>query len=402
MKRFITFALAVLLLLTMASCGKKEAEPTVAPTEAPVIEATEAPETQAPEVEPEWEPAIARAAYAGAVYAYLDAGTNVDVIGQFNDYYVIAGDDVDMLVEKDYVRLHSEDAFVSWEGYAKSGTQVYESVKLMVGKSLATLKKNTKVTVLGGKGDWLLIEWDGGKGYVKSDMISKWYIKSQSGSQSGSYAGGGSTGRVDGTGVVPTSVDSVQAQVTLLGAYHGPEQEAGFEGGKGEILLDNTEAYITLLIRGDEVKVTEHDEFTAIILLGDGLTAKVPRWLLEMEGDMEYESWTAYGRWNGIVYEEYQARNELVKLTTNKEITVIDELPICYVVEVDGEIGYIPKDLGDQEIDFGAAGGYGRANGGNRNNLPGFGANKVKPSSGGGAGGGVVGGGSPEGWIEVW
>lgn len=386
MKRFITFALAVLLLLTMASCGKKEAEPTVAPTEAPVIEATEAPETQAPDVEPEWEPATVRASYGEAVYAYLDAGTNVNVIGKFKDYYVIEGDDIDMLVFKDYVRLNSEDGFVAWNGYAKNGTEVFETVK-MDGEPIATLKKNTQVNVLDGHGSWLLIEWDGGKGYVKADMISKWYIKSQSGSQSGSYAGGGSTGRVDGTGVVPTSVDSVQAQVTLLGAYHGPEQEADFEGGKGEILLNDTEAYITLLMRGDEVKVTEHDDKIAIIWLGDEMTAKVPRWLLHMEGDEEYESWTGYGRWNGIIYEEYQIRNELIKLTTNKEVTVLDELPNCFVVECDGEIGYMPKEAG--------------ANG--EMGVLGLGKSKVAGSSGGsGNAGGVGGGATYEGWIEAW
>lgn len=348
MKRVITLALAVVLLLTLASCGKKEAEPTVAPTEAPVIEATEAaPETQAPSGEPEWEPGVSRANYGEAVYAYLDAGTEVNVIGQYGDYYVIEGEEIDLLVYNEYVRLDNEEDFEGWNGYAKSNTEVFDNVKLE-GEAIATLKRNTKVTVLEGKGNWLLIEWDEGKGYVAANMVSKWFIQNKS-SSGGAYYGnavGGAGTPGDGTGVNLGDVAAadVDVKLQLLGAYYGPEQEADFEADEGTILADSTEAYITLLFRDDEVKVTEYDDEFAVIWLEGELTAKLPRFLLYLEGDEEYESWTAYSRWNGIIYEENQLRNEHKKLYTNKEMTVIDELPNCYVVEFEGEIGYIEKD----------------------------------------------------------
>ena len=364
MKRVISLTLAVLLLLTLASCGKKEAEPTTAPTveetTAPVVETTEETEAPAP-TEPEWEPGISRAAYGEAVYAQLDAGTEVNVIGQFKDYFVIEGEELDLLVEKRFVRLDSEDPFESWDGYAMSGTEVFDNVYLR-GEAIANLGRNTKVTVLEGKGDWLQIEWDGGSGYVDASKISKWYINSGSGSSGGSS--GGSSAPADGSDVPLGSLSArdFQAELTLLGAYYGPEMEEELETGMGVVLAQDVEAYICLLLRDDEAKVTEYDEETITIWLENDLYAQLPRWLLRLEGDEEYESWTGYSKWSGKVYEEYQMRNVQMTLTTNKQVTVLDELPDCYVVEVDGQIGYM--ELGDVSANRYVTSGGGSSGGG--------------------------------------
>lgn len=364
MKRVISLTLAVLLLLTLASCGKKEAEPTTAPTveetTAPVVETTEETEAPAP-TEPEWEPGISRAAYGEAVYALLDVGTEVNVIGQFKDYFVIEGEELDLLVEKRFVRLDSEDPFESWDGYAMSGTEVFDNVYLR-GEAIANLGRNTKVTVLEGKGDWLQIEWDGGSGYVDASKISKWYINSGSGSSGGSS--GGSSAPADGSDVPldRLSARDFQAELTLLGAYYGPEMEEELETGMGAVLAQDVEAYICLLLRDDEAKVTEYDEETITIWLENDLYAQLPRWLLRLEGDEEYESWTGYSKWSGKVYEEYQMRNVQMTLTTNKQVTVLDELPDCYVVEVDGQIGYM--ELGDVSANRYVTSGGGSSGGG--------------------------------------
>ena len=364
MKRVISLTLAVLLLLTLASCGKKEAEPTTAPTveetTAPVVETTEETEAPAP-TEPEWEPGISRAAYGEAVYALLDVGTEVNVIGQFKDYFVIEGEELDLLVEKRFVRLDSEDPFESWDGYAMSGTEVFDNVYLR-GEAIANLGRNTKVTVLEGKGDWLQIEWDGGSGYVDASKISKWYINSGSGSSGGSS--GGSSAPADGSDVPldRLSARDFQAELTLLGAYYGPEMDEELETGMGAVLAQDVEAYICLLLRDDEAKVTEYDEETITIWLENDLYAQLPRWLLRLEGDEEYESWTGYSKWSGKVYEEYQMRNVQMTLTTNKQVTVLDELPDCYVVEVDGQIGYM--ELGDVSANRYVTSGGGSSGGG--------------------------------------
>ena len=52
MKRIIALALAALMLLSLAACGQTEAQPTAAPTEAPVVTEAAPETTAAPETEP--------------------------------------------------------------------------------------------------------------------------------------------------------------------------------------------------------------------------------------------------------------------------------------------------------------------------------------------------------------
>lgn len=332
MKKIISLLLIFLLLLTMASCGKKEAAPateaTTIPTEAP----TEAPTDPAP-TEPDWELGVARAGYGEAVYTTYAKGDAVTVIGQWKDYYVVKGEEVDLLIEKRFVRLNSEEAFESWTGYAKYGNEVFDNV-YFEGETIAKLWQNKKVTVLEAGEGWLYIEWDGGSGYVDVEKISRWPISSgnsdDGGSSGGSYSSGGSGNSSSGGDI---NLDLV--------AYYGPENSAMDD--TGVVLADNVKGIISITIRGDEVKVISIGEDECEIYL-DGYTAVVPRWLLHMEGDAEYENWTGYARWATVVYEEYQMRNEKQKLNTNTQVLVLDELPGCYVVEVEGEIGYAKLD----------------------------------------------------------
>ena len=295
--------------------------------------------------------------HGGALHG--DDGAKGDALGVAGG--VGLGEELDLLVEKRFVRLDSEDPFESWDGYAMSGTEVFDNVYLR-GEAIANLGRNTKVTVLEGKGDWLQIEWDGGSGYVDASKISKWYINSGSGSSGGSS--GGSSAPADGSDVPldRLSARDFQAELTLLGAYYGPEMEEELETGMGAVLAQDVEAYICLLLRDDEAKVTEYDEETITIWLENDLYAQLPRWLLRLEGDEEYESWTGYSKWSGKVYEEYQMRNVQMTLTTNKQVTVLDELPDCYVVEVDGQIGYM--ELGDVSANRYVTSGGGSSGGG--------------------------------------
>ena len=349
MKKVIALTLTVLILLTMASCGKKaeDTTPTVPETtETPVPSETTEPTIPAP-TEPEWEPGTVRAGYGEAVYRTFEAGTQLMVIGQFKNYYVVEQEDVDLLVHKVMLRMDSEEAFESWNGYSKSGTEVFDNPYFR-GEAIATLNKNTQVTILESNGGWACIEWDGGKGYVKADMLSKWRISG--GSPSSDNGGSGNSGNSgggnnDGTdvpiGSLTSAEESFQPQIVLLGAYYGPEMEKDFTGGMATVLADKTEGYICLLVRGDEVKVTAFDENTATIWLGEEQYAEIPRFLVKLESDAAYESWTGYSRWNGMIYEEYQMDTEKVKLSTNKQVTVLDEVNGCYVVEYEGQIGYM-------------------------------------------------------------
>jgi uncharacterized membrane protein YgcG/predicted small lipoprotein YifL len=385
MKRSIAFLLAVALVLSMAACGKKtEPDQTVAETaetETAPVETTE--ETIPAPTEPEWEPGIARAGYGEVLHNTLAKGTEVNVLGQFKHYYVLEGEELDVLVEQRFVRLNSEEAFASWTGYAKWNTEVYDNV-YMRGESIAKLNTNKKVEVLEGKDNWLYIRWDDQEGYVELSNIRKYPYKSGSSDEGGGGGGGSSGGPVDGTGFSFNDLSAWNEgwEVTLLGNYYGPEMETPEEAdvspasGTACVIADNVETYMALLQRGDTVKVTEKTEEAVTIWLGDEFFGKIPGWLVVEEGAAEYESWTGYARWNGILYEEYQMRNEITKPGTNAAVTVLDELPDCYVVEYKGQTGYMKLDgLGKYRVSTGGGSDSSGDGGG---------------SSGGGGSGGAV------------
>ena len=327
MKKLIALVLAMMLLLTLASCGKKQdtaPATTAAPTEAATEAATEAPaeepteeSTEAP-TEPQWKEGISRANYGEATYTTFDRGTEVTVIGSWKDYYVISGEEVDLLVETRLVRLGDEEAFKSYTGYAKYNTVVYADV-YMEGEPITTLGQNKVVTVLDGKGDWLLIQWNDQTGYVEASQISKAKIKTGSGNSNSSQEGG-------------------DINLDLLSNYYGPEMEK--LENTGVVLADSVKGILYLTSYAESLKVLSADEEICEVYL-EGYTLKLPRWLVRMEGDDTYESWTGYSKYKAVVWEEYQMRNESKVLARNTQVKVLDELPDCYVVEIDGEIGYM-------------------------------------------------------------
>ena len=363
MKRTIALILAAVLLLSLASCGKKNTEPTVAPTTEPTTAPTTETTIPAP-TEPEWEPGVARAQYGEVVYTVLEKGVEVNILGTFKDYYVIEGVEADLLIEQRFARLNADEPFEVWEGYARSNREVYDNVYRR-GEPIAALKLNQKVEVLEGKGDWLYIRWDDQEGYVLESDISKNRIATGGGG-GGSTGGGG--GPVDGTGFDfgSLSYDSGDGKVMLLGAYFGPEMDQAEEGeeeafapGMGKVLAHDIEAYIALAMRGDELKVTEYTDETVTVWLADEFYGTLPRWLVQLEGDEPYEAWTGYCKSKSVVYEEYQMRNELESPKVNTEVTVLDMLPECYVVQLeDGTIGYMKlDDVSETKVATGG-GGY--------------------------------------------
>lgn len=347
MKRIIALTLALMLLLTLASCGKKEEviETTPVVTEPAVETPTEPAPTEPAPTEPEWEPGVARAGYGEGGYETYLRGVEVVVLGEWKDYFIIEGEEVDLLIEKQFVRLDTEEAFEERVGYAKWNTEVYDNV-YREGESIAKLNSNKKVNVIDGKGDWLLISWgeeEDETGYVDAVQINKWPTQKKT----VEYSGGGSSG-------VAAAPEKSWNSGNFNGvAYYGPEMEDLDEDGV--VLGDGARGILCITLRGDEVKVTSaNEEEKTVEVYLEGCYATIPRWLLTMEGDEEYEAWEGYARWNTVVYEEYQKRNEITTLKTNDKVKVLDELveAECYVVEfemeVDGEkqtvVGYANLD----------------------------------------------------------
>ena len=96
--------------------------------------------------------------------------------------------------------------------------------------------------------------------------------------------------------------------------------------------------------RGDIVQVTGYpDEATATVTVGDaqGSLAKV---LLRFDSEESYEAWQAYAKYNTRVFDGYTLVGEpLATLKTNTQMTVLDDLGECYLVQTEDLTGYIAK-----------------------------------------------------------
>ncbi len=362
MKRIIALALSAALLLTLAACGKKPEETappetTAAPAE-PATESTTVPTEPAP-TEPAWEPAEVRAGDLGILYQVFQRGDKVTVLGEVKDYFVIEGEEADLMIEARFLRPEGEEVPAEDDGWAKGKVPVYPTAYLQ-GEPIATLSRNTKVKVLDAKANWMLIEWKDGTGYVEADQISPWSVQG---------GGGGSSGNSkpkDGTDVNVGSLSAVQGdsyEVVTLGVYSGPTFEKYDSPKEGVILSAETEGYLCVMIRGNEVKITEVGEETCSVLV-NGVIGTVPRWAVRLEGDADYESWTGYAKRKAKAYTEYQQRNQLRQFNQNEQILVVDELEEVelYVVEIEGEIGYMKLDS-LQKTRWKASGGGGSSSG---------------------------------------
>ena len=96
--------------------------------------------------------------------------------------------------------------------------------------------------------------------------------------------------------------------------------------------------------RGDIVQVTGYpDEATATVTVGNaqGSLAKV---LLRFDSEESYEAWQAYAKYNTQVFKGYTLVGEpLATLKTNTQMTVLDDLGECYLVQTEDLTGYIAK-----------------------------------------------------------
>lgn len=351
MKKKITVILLILALVAMSALAlwarqepKSEPLPTVAATAAPPVPIT-AP-TVPPPTEPDWQLGIVRAGPAEVVYTQFCKGDTLEVTGAFQEYYVVSDGDVDLLIEKRFLRTVDEAPFESWTGFAQSSTAVYASA-LLDGDVVATLGLNQAVTVAEGKGDWLFITWDAGEGYVHAEHLGTAPVSTYSGGGGASSSNSGDSAPAqDGTDVDVGSLgaDGIRGGIVLLGHYDGPQAESCPEAGPALVLADQIPGYILLLSRGDAVKVIEAGDQQATIWLDAGRTATLPRWLLRLDGDEDPAVQTLYSASGAAVCSDYRLQSILDILAINTPVEVLEALPTCYVVSIENEISYMSLD----------------------------------------------------------
>lgn len=331
MKTYQKYFFLVAAILLLAGCSKAPEETTSASTQTTV---TQAPETEPATVatEPNSEAGIVLVDHVPAVLTQLSRGDIVTILGEQDDCYIVDSAKGQGLLEKRLVRTADQSAYESWTGYAKYGTLLHRNYHLTDDGGVVTT--NTKVQVLEDLTWCYLVQVEDTRGYVLTDQISKQPIKSSSpnndtgGGNGGGSSGGGTPGGQDGGDISLTDFFPNTVRAVLLSNQR-----------TATVLVDDAELCLKYFERNDSVNVTQHTTDTCIIYL-DGFYAFVPRIFVRMEQDEPYESWTGYAKWNAEVYDDYHLYGEPVKnLKTNTEVTVLDDLGYCYLVEAEGEFG---------------------------------------------------------------
>lgn len=337
--RKIWILLLALAVLLCAGCSEQSME--TQPTETQTI-LTE-PVTQSTETEPEpteTEPPVpvtmevtVKADGVPAVLLTLNRDDVVELVGQFDeDHYIVKAQDKYGLVEKCLLRTAEQEAYQSWTGYAFGGTAIYDNLRLQ-GEAKNTLTLNQTVEVLEDLGFCYLVRYQEELGFMRSGTLNKTFIQ---------YNGGGNSGGADG--------GDIELQAPWLGMLAAVPQE-GAVTGEATVLADGTELVLCFLNWGEVVQVVAEEGFAEpwegfLTVYMDGLYAYVPAGFVRQTGEEAYAAWDGYANFNAAVYDNFYLLGDAVsKPGVNTVIHVVEELETCYMVQLNGETGYIAKNL---------------------------------------------------------
>lgn len=341
MKRYIAIVLT-LMMLFLSGCAREQEQPSTPTQERPVTqqsvpETTEqtvpetseetVPETTVPEPQvTEVESLLER---VPAVLATFSRGDRVEVVGEYDEtYLVVKLPEGWGLVEKSLLRMSGEAAYEPWTGYARYGACLYAELYL-TGDPVRELSSNTRLEVMEDLGWCYLVRLDEITGYVARDQVSSYPLTGGSGGGAGADGGDISMG-------IPGGADR-------LGVFVPQE---GTTTGEAEVLADGTYAILGWFNRGDMIPLAEagfaeeREGYRTVYI--NGLFAYVP----EQCFPEATESRTGYARWGAKLYEDlWLLDTDPDALDMNAQLTVLQDLEDCCLVEFDGKLGYIPKDM---------------------------------------------------------
>lgn len=357
MKKYLIMLLCAFALL-LSACGKpQEAPPEPTPTPVP----TAAP-TPTPVPTPATTAAKVRVLKAPAVIAVLERGTDVTITGEKDGYYIVDCSAGSGLIEKRLLATETDKKFEEWKGYACYGAKLYSSYRLN-GKPVSELNMNDEMTVLADLDGVYLVDFNGTKGYVQSDMVSSTQIAYYY------YGGGGDGGSGDGGGGAPAGgadggdislgyrVDSTPA-LTFLTSTSTP---VAMSGSKAQVISLQAELIAAFYSMGDEVRVVSTDG-KACTLYIDGVYAQMEKRFLLLDGETADTPKEVYVNCMSNLYDNYYLLlNDSVKqLGLNDKLTILADMEDCWFVSTaDGSYGYIEKEkVSDTPITY-YGGGYG-------------------------------------------
>ena len=195
MKKYALILLC-LALVVAAGCGKQTAPETLPETtETPTTLPTETTEPPT-EPLPKTEPVAVLADKTPAVLTRLSRGSQVDVVKDYDETYVIVYTQAGYgLMEK--CLLTSDTPYEPWTGYALWNKGFYDNY-LLTGDPVRLLQTNTKIEVLDEYDNCCVVTVEDTLGYMKREDISKYRSVPSDGGSSDGGGGGSSSGGQDG------------------------------------------------------------------------------------------------------------------------------------------------------------------------------------------------------------
>ena len=347
MKKGFVIALALFMLFT-AGCSGKTEQP--APTTAPsvpetTVPATEAPETTVPETEPplpKLETGTVQGDNIPAILCQLKRGDSVEVTGNPDDTHATVQTDFGTgTMEVQLLRFADEEPTESWTGYARWNTGFFADYE-MGGKAPTTLKTNTKVEVLEELEDCYLVTVDGKTGFVAKAQVSKWPIKSNSGSNDGGSSGGSSSGGSS------TGRDGGDIALAFYGKVH--LLSAVTKTGSAQVRVDGAKVVLKYFNSGDTVQIVAEEGFAPelegyMTILVDDTYAYIPQSWVHKDADPAFDSWDGFAGYNCKLYDNYLLRGKEVKqVYGNTALTVLWTAGDVSVIRVGDTIGYASTD----------------------------------------------------------
>ena len=337
MKRYLSLLLLLTLLFT--GCAAQEApvettvpETTGETTETTVLETTEetVPET-AEETVPEPQVTEVESLLEGlpAVLTVFSRGDRVEVVGAYDGtYLVVKLPEGWGLVEKSLLRMDGDESFEPQIYYARYDAFVYADLYLS-GDPIQKPAMNTRFEVLEDLGWCYLVQAGETLGYISKDQLSSYPITGGNGNGAGADGGDIVMG-------VPGGAD-------LLSTFVPQEGEPA---GEATVLADGTRALLGWFNLGDMIPLTEEGSAEPMegyrTIYVNGIFAYVP----ELGFPEAMESWTGYACWGAKLCDDlYLLDTDPTVLNTNAQLKVLQELKSSYLVEFDGKLGYIRKDM---------------------------------------------------------
>lgn len=343
--------IAILLCLILLLCGCDMAEPadtgstipavtpppeTTVPavtTEPPATEpaVTEPPVTEPPA--PETAPATALADGVVLLLQKADMGTELEIIGEEAEYYIVKLGDGHGLIEKRLVRMDGEEAYEPWTGYSYYGAGFYTNY-LLLPDGMTEMKSNQQVEVLDSLGEVLMVRMGETVGYMNQKSLSRSYIPAAP-----------SSGSNDG-GDIELSGHSGASKLS----FFLPTPQSDAVSGTGIVKTDGAEIVFGWFDRGETVAlVTDSAQLPAqegwCVVYLDGVWGYVRQNLIRRADAQAYSPWDGYAKYDAPLYSNYYLSGEAEKkLSTNTVVQVLEDLGHCYLVSVGDNQGYMAKD----------------------------------------------------------